>query len=210
MDSLLALIHSHAEIAHWIMFFLLILAGFNLPISEDFIVITAGILSSTLIPENTYTLFLWIFLGCYLSDWISYGLGRKLGPKLLKVKWFSRSLKPSRMKKVSSFYERYGMWTLGIGRFIPFGVRNLLFFSAGMSKMNFWKFIISDGLACIFSNFTLFYLAYSFSKNYDALIGGLKVFKITILVIATLLILGLVLFFHFRKLVKKRKMENIS
>jgi len=208
MDLVINFIHSHLEIAHFVIFFLLILAGFNFPISEDLLVITTGILASSLIPEHTYKLFFWLFLGCYLSDWIPYALGRFFGPKILKLKWFSRSLKKNRMDKITYFYQRYGIWTLTIGRFIPFGVRNILFFSAGMIKMSFLNFILSDGIVCIISNVTLFYLAYSFGRNYDTLMRCFWIFKVSILVLAIILIISLILLFLFKKTNKKKRMKD--
>ena len=40
------------------------------------------------------------------------------------------------------FYKKYGALTLVIGRFIPFGVRNAIFLTSGISKMPFAKFFI--------------------------------------------------------------------
>ncbi|EKE08018.1 MAG: hypothetical protein ACD_17C00394G0001, partial [uncultured bacterium] len=77
-----------------------------------------------------------------------------------------------------SYYEKYGFWTLLVGRFIPFGVRNCLFLTAGLGKMHFGKFLLSDGIACILSNTVLFSLAYVVGKNYTSLISSLKTFNI--------------------------------
>ena len=43
--------------------------------------------------------------------------------------------------QIENYYTKYGVVTLLIGRFIPFGVRNCLFVTAGIGKMRFWKFI---------------------------------------------------------------------
>ena len=49
---------------------------------------------------------------------------------------------PERVAKVASFYQKYGVWTLVVGRFIPFGVRNALFLTAGIGKMSPVRFAI--------------------------------------------------------------------
>jgi membrane protein DedA with SNARE-associated domain len=173
-------IGDHVQYAHWIIFGALLLAGLNFPISEDLMLVTSGVLASTVVPENTMKLFIGVFLGCYLSDWIAYWLGRCIGNRIWEVKWFRKMVSKERFSLLKNFYHRYGFFTLLIGRFIPFGVRNCLFITAGITKMHFGKFIVSDGIACIISNSVLFYLAYSFGKNSDALWGYIKTYNIII------------------------------
>jgi len=180
MESIVDFVIQHASHAHWIIFSLLMLAGFNVPISEDLMIITSGLLSATVVPENTAILFLAVFLGSYLSDWLAYWIGRTLGRKMWTIGWFKRTIHPKRLIQTQNFYEKYGFLTLLIGRFIPFGVRNCLFITAGMSRMHFGKFILSDGIACALSNSALFFLTYALGRNYHALINSLKTFNIII------------------------------
>jgi membrane-associated protein len=180
MDTLIDFIYRHAGEAHWIVFSALMLAGLNVPISEDLLIILSAILAATVVPENTTLLFAGVFLGCYLSDWVSYWIGRTLGRKLWNIPWFSRTIPKKKLLLAQNFYAKYGFWTLLIGRFIPFGVRNCLFITAGMGKMPFGKFLISDGIACIASNTTLFTIAYMLGKNYEVLLNFLKTFNIVI------------------------------
>ncbi len=198
MEIITEIIIENANYAHWIIFFLLILAGFNLPISEDLLLIIGGMLASTVIPENTYLIFFWTFAGCYFSDWIAYGLGRTLGPRLWELKPFAHLRRKKYLESISNFYDRYGFFTLLVGRFIPFGVRNCLFITAGMSKMHFGRFIISDGIACFTSNAAMFYLAYSLGKNYVLLLDYLRVYHLSVFAIAAVLVASLA-FYLFRK-----------
>jgi membrane protein DedA with SNARE-associated domain len=178
MDSLIQFLISHAPIAHWIVFSALMLAGLNIPISEDLMIILSALLASTIVPENTYKLFAAVFLGCYLSDWVCYWIGRRFGPKLWDISWFARTFDRKRLDQCHSFYQRYGFTTLLIGRFIPFGVRNALFLTAGMGRMHFGKFLVSDGIACLLSNTTLFTLTYLVGQNYQIILDHLKIFNI--------------------------------
>ena len=154
------------------------LAGFNIPISEDLMIIFSAVLAATVIPENTYLLFIAVFLGCYLSGWICYWIGRRFGPKLWNAQWFARAFERKRIDHIQEYYHKYGFWTLMVGRFIPFGVRNCLFLTAGLVKMHFGKFLLSDGIACVLSNTILFTLAFTVGKNYHSLISLLKIFNI--------------------------------
>ena len=178
--SITQLITENAQHAHWLIFGVLILAGLNVPISEDLMLVTSGVLASTVVPENTTKLFVCVFLGCYLSDWIAYWIGRRLGPKLWKFKWFASMVCKKRFKQMKVFYQNYGFLTLLVGRFIPFGVRNCLFITAGMTRMHFGKFVFSDGIACLISNTALFTLAYSFGKNHEILFEYLKTYNLLV------------------------------
>jgi len=206
MDSVIQFIFDHAHQAHWIVFSALMLAGINIPISEDLMIIISAVLAATVVPENTYLLFLGVFLGCYLSDWVCYWVGRTLGPKLWNIGWFARSVDRSKLDQIQKYYAKYGFWTLIIGRFIPFGIRNLLFLSAGAGRMPFGKFILSDGIACLISNTTLFTLAYCAGKNYEKLFGFLKTFNILLFSLFVVSIITLI--WYKRSLVRRTKMVD--
>lgn len=178
MEQLSELLFAHAAYAHWIAFGALMLAGLNIPISEDLVIILSATIAATILPENTTKLFLGVFLGCYLSDWVCYWIGRKLGQTLRHWRWFAKTVSQKRLDQTQEYYEKYGFWTLLIGRFIPFGVRNCLFLTAGVGKMHFGKFLLSDGIACLASNTALFSLSFVLSRHFDELTAGLKVFHL--------------------------------
>jgi len=207
MDSIIQFIFEHAHQAHWIIFGALMLAGLNVPISEDLMIILSAVLAATVIPENTVSLFLAVFLGCYLSDWVCYWIGRKFGPKLWNIRWFAKTVDRKRLDQIHGYYEKYGFWTLLIGRFIPFGVRNCLFLTAGMGRMNFFKFILSDGIACIASNTTLFTLAYYAGKNYETLLQTIKTFNILLFAAFLVSIIGVIWYKKRTSLNKDRPIE---
>lgn len=166
MDSFILWVQAHAEIAHFAIFGAILLAGLNVPISIDAILIATAILASTIIPENRVVLFLSFYFGCVMAAWISYGMGRFFGNKLLKTRWVGGTLTPEKIEKVKRFYIRWGFLTLAIGRFIPFGVRNCIYMSTGMSKMSFATFAIRDSIACLIWTSIVFTLFYRASQDY--------------------------------------------
>ena len=206
MDSVVQFLFDHAEHAHFVIFGLLLLGGFNLPMSEDLIIIFAGVLAATVIPEHTVILFLSVYLGCTLADWICYWMGRRLGPKLWKFKWVNRLVNKRRLAQIQNYYSRYGFRTLLLGRFIPFGVRNCLFLAAGLSKMPFKKFILYDAIACFTTNSVLFSLAYLCGKNIDALFDFLKTFNILIFTVFVVSIIAV--FWYKRRLAFHKKHDK--
>jgi membrane protein DedA with SNARE-associated domain len=163
MEELIQIIQANIQYAHFIIFGALLLAGLNIPVSEDAMLFIAAILASSH-PEYLIHLFLGVYLGAYFSDLICYGLGRKVGPKLFKIKFFAGMVPPERVAKISAYYQKYGVMTLILGRFIPFGVRNALFLTAGLGKMNFTKFALSDLLACTVSSVCFFSLYYYYGE----------------------------------------------
>lgn len=189
MDVILNFLALHGQHAHWIIFSLLLLAGINIPISEDLLLIVSGLIAYTLPVEGALHLYFWVFLGCYLSAWEAYWLGRLLGTKLVGHRWFSRWLSWENVGRLQQFYARHGLWTFLIGRFIPFGVRNCLFFSSGLGHMPFGKFILRDGIACLIASGTVFSLAYAFGKNHELLYDYFRMYE---WVIGCLLALGVV------------------
>lgn len=181
MPEILAFIQNHIEYAPYLIFSLLLLAGFNIPISEDGMLFIAALLA-TYNPDYWPLLFAGVYLGAYFSDLICYGLGRIVGPKLLRFKLFASIATQSRIDKISHYYARYGVITLILGRFIPFGVRNGLFLTAGLGQMNAIKFALADLLACTISSTIYFGLYYRYGeavvetiKNANIAIFGLAI-----------------------------------
>ncbi|MBL6989423.1 MAG: DedA family protein [Bacteriovoracaceae bacterium] len=161
MESILEVIQHNVHLAPYLVFFSLILAGFNLPISEDAMLFISGVMAAHN-PDHFIPLLLGVFLGAYFSDLICYWIGRKLGPKLWKSKFFANMVSHKTVDHIAVFYKKYGIITLLVGRFIPFGVRNALFLTAGLGKMNFFKFSMSDLVACTLSTSLFFPLYYYF------------------------------------------------
>ncbi len=199
MEAALEYINANAANAPYIIFGLLLLAGFNVPVSEDIMLFTSALLAAKN-PELLYPLFIAVFAGAYLSDVICYGfMGRFLGEKIFKIKFFKSMAPPEKIAKVTEFYEKYGIITLILGRFIPFGVRNALFLTAGLGKMNAFKFCVSDFIACVISCVSFFSLYYHFGES---VIEYVKKFNLVIFAVA--IIVGIIFF------VKKKKAQKIE
>lgn len=180
MDTLIDLIISHAQNAHWYIFIAIILAGFNIPFSADLLILAAALLVATVVPENAWLLFFSFLVGAYISASCAYWLGRLVGGALSKRKFFAKLLSPEKIGKIKQFYEKYGLWTLVFGRFIPFGVRNCIFMSSGMSKLHYGKFLLMDALACSLWCSIVFYVFYTLGQNYDTILHYLRTFNLMI------------------------------
>ncbi len=196
MEDFLLYINSHVALAPYLICGLLFLAGLNIPVSEDLMVFTSAVLAAKN-PEYKTQLFIWLFIGAYGSDIISYWLGRFLGPKLWNIKFFKKMVSQERVSKLGKFYNKNGFITLLVGRFIPFGVRNALFITAGLSRLNFGKFALYDFIACSVSTVAFFNLYYTYG---EAVIEYVKKGNIIIFSIAAFIA---VIFF-----IKNRRKQN--
>ncbi|MGI4993680.1 DedA family protein [Halobacteriovorax sp. GFR7] len=189
IDQIMLYINTHVHMAPFIIFGLLLLAGFNIPISEDLMLFTSAILAAKN-PDYLYPLFFGVFLGAYLSDLICYGfIGRYLGPKIFKINFFASMVTQERLDMVNAFFKKYGVFTLIFGRFVPFGFRNALFLSAGLGRMNAWKFALSDLLAATVSCVVYFTVYYKFGET---AIEYIKKSNYVIGAVALAVILGIV------------------
>lgn len=191
LESISEYVCYHAEWAHLLFFGLFLLAGLNIPISEDVMLATAAVLAATTVPENTTKLFAWCFAGALISDMEAYWVGRILGKRVLSYGWISTES----MQKVVGFYDRFGAVALFFGRFVPFGVRNCLFLTSGMTKMPIGRFLLWDGPACFLSNLVVFYSAYQIGKSGDDLTRFFHAWYSVILIVFAAVLFGAVLLY---------------
>lgn len=189
MEAIITYISSY--ISYWplVCFCALFLAGFNIPISEDVLIIMSAIISandrSLLIPN-----YIGLYAGIYISDLICYWFGRLAGNGIIKIKFVAKKLTPKRIQKISTQLEKHGFLTYVITRFIPFGVRNTLFMTSGMLHVYFPKFMLFDGIAALLSSSTLYWLVFflgeSAAANYKLI--GIVLFCILVVVLSVLII----------------------
>jgi membrane protein DedA with SNARE-associated domain len=204
MEHFVEYLTLHADKAHWFIFFGLLLAGLNLPVSIDLVMILSAVLAASFVPENTYIIFSSVLLGCILSAWIAYSLGRFLGEKLVKYRFFAKLLSEEKMCKLQNFYQKYGVWAFVIGRFIPCGVRNCIFMTSGMSKMPFKTFALRDAVGCTVWATTCFAVYYMIGKNFETLWHTVKTFNIIIFAAFSVTVIAV----FWYKLKKKKKIET--
>jgi membrane protein DedA with SNARE-associated domain len=205
MQEIVNFIIEHSQYAPLILFTLILLAGFNLPISIDALLVLSTFLAATTIPELTPYLFLSFILGAYFSGWICYWMGRKVGIKLLKFRYFAKLLPEKRLKKMGTFYERYGLLALIVGRFIPFGFRNCLFTTTGMSQANFAKFMWRDAIACSLWASITFFTFHRLGKNYEILLAKAKMINLFVFLAFGVTVITILCYKKCRK--NRAKME---
>jgi len=163
MPDIFSLFSGYADYFPLIAFVGLLLAGLNLPVSEDLIIITGALVCHEK-PQLMVPTLLAIFTGVILTDFFVYWVGTRVRKGTAKNKFFSRLIPEKALDKMHYYLDKYGILTFIVVRFIPFGVRNTLFFAAGFFKLRLRFFIINDVLGAIISINTLFFLTYRFGE----------------------------------------------
>lgn len=139
----------HSPLSLWGPFFVLILCGLGLPMPEDVVLVAAGALGA-IDGRSWIEVSILMYAGVMLGDSTIFLAGRYYGARLRKARWFQRYFSEKKQAKVENLFDRYHTWVLFVGRFLP-GLRAPIFFTAGSTRVKFWKFFLFDGLAALVS-----------------------------------------------------------
>jgi membrane-associated protein len=115
---------------------------------------------------NVHLLVLTLFIAAVLGDSVNYGIGRYIGPKAFhrpQDTWLGRWLKPKYLQQTHRFYEKYGGFTIIIGRFVPI-VRTFAPFLAGVGEMTYHKFLSYNVIGAAAWVASLSYAGYLFGN----------------------------------------------
>ena len=104
-------------------------------------------------------------LAAILGDSVNYGVGHFIGPRAFRPREtkLGRWLKPEYLKRTQHFYERYGGFTIIVGRFVPI-VRTFAPFLAGVAQMPYRIFLGYNVVGGIVWVAMLSYAGYAFGN----------------------------------------------
>ena len=112
--------------------------GFFLP--GDSLLVVSGLMARTLPDKlNVFYVMLAFFAGSVIGDNTGYWTGRMMG-KTLFNREESRIFKPSRVAKAHAFFEKYGVKTVILARFVPI-VRTFAPIVVGAAEMPYSRFL---------------------------------------------------------------------
>jgi len=177
----------------------LLLAGLNIPISEDLVIITGALLNQEAVqaqaPEARGMLIpslLAIYAGVIISDFVSYNIGVLVRKGTFRARFTDTLLSQKKLDRISRHLDNHGFLTFIICRFIPFGARNTLFMTSGFLALPLRRFFLYDITAALISTNTLFFLIYYFG---DAVRSPIRVAGIVLFLLLILTILFLAIRF---------------
>jgi membrane protein DedA with SNARE-associated domain len=145
-----------------LVFGILLLGGVGLPMPEDIVLVSGGILAWLAHPLHDVTLsgmlrhrglLIMISLGLggiLAGDSVIYVLGRRLGTHIADHRFLRRVVTPEKLERVETLLRRRGRSVVLVARFLP-GLRAPTYFTVGHSRLPYWQFLLFDGLAALVS-----------------------------------------------------------
>lgn len=111
-----------------------LLVGFFLP--GDTLLFAAGIYIATNQITTSLTVFLIVApLAAIAGNLVGYAIGYRAGPVVFD-RPNSKFFRPEYVERAHTFFERFGSWTIIVGRFVPI-VRTVATVMAGVGRMRF-------------------------------------------------------------------------
>ena len=112
----------------------------------DSLIFAAGTFAS-LGSLNIWLLFLLLAIAAVLGDSVNYWIGHYLGDRAYQIKW----IKKEYLERTHSFFEKYGIKTIFLARFVPI-VRTFAPFVAGVGRMaykDFFSYNVFGGIVWV-------------------------------------------------------------
>lgn len=194
-EFLIALLGSAAGFtAYGLIFVVLLLAGFGLPLPEDIPLIMGGVLVHRG-QADLWVMILVGYLGIIVGDSIMFWLGRRFGtrvPGLLR-----RVVTPERRAWVEGLFNKHGEKLVLAARFLP-GVRTVTYFTAGSVGMNYTKFAIYDSIAALASAPLFVLLGYEFGADIESLLARIAAGERNVVIAIAVIVVVLVLVNRWR------------
>jgi membrane-associated protein len=152
---------------------------------------------------NVHALVALLIVAAILGDSVNYAVGRYVGPKVFSKAGqpgFWRFVKPEYLRYTQEFYDKYGGFTIVIGRFVPI-VRTFAPFMAGVAQMPYRIFLPYNILGGVVWIVSMVYAGFFFG-NIPWVKDNLKWVVLAIIVIS-LLPIGLKVLSEKRKAGKR-------
>jgi membrane protein DedA with SNARE-associated domain len=157
-------------------FGVLVLCGFGLPLPEDIILVTGGLLAWRASPleeatlagmlgdRGLLTMIAFGMGGILAGDSIIFLAGRQLGHRGAEFGPLRRIITPQKLTEAEKLLRRRGNLVVVVARFLP-GLRAPTYFTVGHAKLPYWEFLLFDGAAALVSAPLWVCLGFYFGSN---------------------------------------------
>lgn len=163
LERLVDLLAGHSlHVGFAAVFLALLLCGFGLPMPEDVILVTGGVLawlsspleeataSAMIRDQGLITMVLIGLAGILAGDSVIYFAGRRFGVRVADFRPLRRMITPEKLQTVERKIRTRGNVVVVFARFLP-GLRAPTFFTVGHARMPYWEFLLFDGFAALVS-----------------------------------------------------------
>jgi membrane protein DedA with SNARE-associated domain len=140
-------------------------------------------------------------IGSIMIYLLSYKFGRKAIIKIGKYVFVSQK----KIEKAESWFQKYGVYAVFLGRMAP-GIREIISIPAGISRMDFKKFVVFTFFGSLIWSTLLVFAGYYFGNSWGSFSTSLqRIFPVITLLLFLVIAIGLIYFF-FKK--RKKIMHN--
>jgi membrane protein DedA with SNARE-associated domain len=163
LERLVDLLGGHGlHVGYAFVFLVLCMCGFGLPMPEDVVLATGGVLAWLASDLEDVTLggmvrdpglvamVLVGLAGIVAGDAIIFLAGRRFGHRIADIGPLRRVVTPAKLEAVEKQIRKRGNVVVLVARFLP-GLRAPTFFTVGHSRMPLWEFLLFDGCAALIS-----------------------------------------------------------
>lgn len=190
------------------LFFLIAIENIFPPIPSEVILTFGGFLTTVSDMSFAGVLIATTF-GALVGAIALYGLGYLLSYRVVDKLFNSKlgnklKLKEEHFLKANNWFLKYEQKAVFFGRFIPI-VRSLISIPAGISKMDFKKFVILTLLGTTTWNIILIYLGKITGENRDLVIKYFDMYSNFAFIIIILIVFGFIIYKLKKQLLKYNK-----
>jgi len=146
--------HAIAAVEHYLeretvvgVFVLLFVGAFGPSPPEESILLLAGYVVYQDLARF-WPIVLSALVAAVMGDTALYGIGRLLGGNLEKRPWLAKIFPKEKIEEVKERFRKYQFRAIVAGRYV-YGLRPILFFTSGASRMPLWKFLAADTTAAL-------------------------------------------------------------
>ncbi|BDG01573.1 DedA family protein [Anaeromyxobacter oryzae] len=207
LEQLVQMLGGHSlHIGYGFVFGTLLLCGFGLPLPEDVVLVTGGVLawleasqrlgvetaSFSIMVRDPALLAMVLFglAGILAGDSVIFFAGRKFGVRLADFRPLRRLITPAKLEKVEKLMRRRGNIVVVIARYLP-GIRAPTYFTAGHAGLPYWEFLVFDGAAALVSAPLWVCIGFYFGSNIEEAARFAARFGHYILVTMAVVLLGI-------------------
>jgi membrane protein DedA with SNARE-associated domain len=157
---------------YFVIFGILLLCGFGLPLPEDVVLFAAGMLSYKGLTD-IHLMVAVAFAGVMIGDGTIFLLGHKYGSRLTRKPFFERILSPEKLAGIKDKFHEHGNKIVFAARFMP-GLRTPVFFTAGTLHLPFRVFLFYDGMAALISVPVITYAVWYFGSQVEYVVNVVR------------------------------------
>ena len=168
MDALKLFLKEYAAYGYPVLFFGVLAENAGIPVPGETAVLVAGFLASSAGGGHFQLLLVILitFVAAVIGDNMGFWLGHRFARRLLQSGRRFLFLTPRTLKLAEHYFERFGLWTIFVQRFIT-GIRVIGAVAAGTAGMHWPRFLAANVAGALVWATTMALLGYYFGESLE-------------------------------------------